>query len=408
MRLRPKRSPSLPPSRISAANDEDVGVDRPLEVLRRRVQRALDRRQRHVHDRVVEHDHEQGEAHGEQRPPLVVRVIGRSSRTPLASCRGSKHLDKGAGDERAVPRGPLPARVAWANPPGSVKPTQSQATCSRSTSARTSPAVAARASIATIRARMARHVLVERRPAPRARRPATRRACAAASARRSLGRVAAELAHARPRRRHRVVCASSSSAPPARPCGRRRPSRTAAKSACLDAKCLYSIGSEQPAPRGDVGRAGAVVALARELVLGRVEDRRAPVLGGESDSLLDHEERQVSEDSLRAQTGGARRRLEPECRPHPDRVLRMPEEREAEQALGRGQERVVREGRPRDGSRRHVRADHDRGDVAARVARVQVAALALEAALALVERQEDDELAVLGTRCWRGSTAATT
>ena len=52
-----------------AAGDEQHGegervrVDRPLERGQRGVEVVLDRRQRDVHDRVVQHDHEQGEAH---------------------------------------------------------------------------------------------------------------------------------------------------------------------------------------------------------------------------------------------------------------------------------------------------------------------------------------------------------
>src|SRR6185436_13229499 len=42
-----------------------------------RVEVALDRGQRDVHDRVVEHDHEQREAHGAERPPAAV---GRARR----------------------------------------------------------------------------------------------------------------------------------------------------------------------------------------------------------------------------------------------------------------------------------------------------------------------------------------
>ena len=54
---------------------EGVAVDRPLERRDRGVELALDRGQGHVHDRVVEHDHEQGEAHRRERPPLGV-VLG--------------------------------------------------------------------------------------------------------------------------------------------------------------------------------------------------------------------------------------------------------------------------------------------------------------------------------------------
>ena len=52
-----------------------VGVDRPLEAGDRRAEVLLDRRQRDVHDRVVEHDHEQREAHGAERPPAAVVVV---------------------------------------------------------------------------------------------------------------------------------------------------------------------------------------------------------------------------------------------------------------------------------------------------------------------------------------------
>ena len=51
-----------------------VAVDRPLEAREARAEVALDRRQRDVDDRVVEHDHEQREAHRAERPPLAVRV----------------------------------------------------------------------------------------------------------------------------------------------------------------------------------------------------------------------------------------------------------------------------------------------------------------------------------------------
>ena len=49
-----------------------VRGDDPLERGDRDVQVALDRRQRDVHDRVVEHDHEEAERHGRERPPLLV------------------------------------------------------------------------------------------------------------------------------------------------------------------------------------------------------------------------------------------------------------------------------------------------------------------------------------------------
>ena len=51
---------------------ERVGVDRPLQRGQARRRSALDRRQRDVHDGVVEHHHEQREAHGRERPPAAV------------------------------------------------------------------------------------------------------------------------------------------------------------------------------------------------------------------------------------------------------------------------------------------------------------------------------------------------
>jgi hypothetical protein len=54
---------------------EGVGVDGPLEAGDRAAQVLLDRGQRDVHDRVVEHDHEEREAHRAQGPPAAV-VVG--------------------------------------------------------------------------------------------------------------------------------------------------------------------------------------------------------------------------------------------------------------------------------------------------------------------------------------------
>ena len=82
---------------------QEVGVDRPLEVLRRRLERALDRRQRDVHDRVVEHDHEEREAHGGERPPLVVRSlesVGVHPVSPWIGVRRSTSASKCRGKQR--------------------------------------------------------------------------------------------------------------------------------------------------------------------------------------------------------------------------------------------------------------------------------------------------------------------
>src|SRR5215218_8490555 len=56
---------------------ERVGVDRPLERGERRAEVLLDRGQGDVHGGVVEHHHEEGEAHRSERPPAAV-VLGQA------------------------------------------------------------------------------------------------------------------------------------------------------------------------------------------------------------------------------------------------------------------------------------------------------------------------------------------
>ena len=51
---------------------QGVAVDDPFELGDRDAEIRTNRRQRDVHDRVVQHDHEQAERDGEQRPPLAV------------------------------------------------------------------------------------------------------------------------------------------------------------------------------------------------------------------------------------------------------------------------------------------------------------------------------------------------
>ena len=57
------------------AEGQRVAVDDPLELRDRDAEVVADRRQRDVHDRVVEHDHEEAEGDGHERPPLA--VLGR-------------------------------------------------------------------------------------------------------------------------------------------------------------------------------------------------------------------------------------------------------------------------------------------------------------------------------------------
>ena len=83
------------------AEGERVAVDDPFELRDADVQVALDRRQRDVHDRVVEHDHEQAERDRPQRPPLPVlrvedlrlhRASSKLVRTKLAVAQGARTL----------------------------------------------------------------------------------------------------------------------------------------------------------------------------------------------------------------------------------------------------------------------------------------------------------------------------
>jgi hypothetical protein len=53
---------------------ERVAGDDPLELGEVGAEVLLDRRQRDVHDGVVEHDHEEAEGDGGERPPLPVRL----------------------------------------------------------------------------------------------------------------------------------------------------------------------------------------------------------------------------------------------------------------------------------------------------------------------------------------------
>src|SRR5207244_7968712 len=53
------------------AEGEGVGVHDPLELRAVDVESPLHRRQGHVHDRVVEHDHEQPERDSHEGPPLA-------------------------------------------------------------------------------------------------------------------------------------------------------------------------------------------------------------------------------------------------------------------------------------------------------------------------------------------------
>ena len=78
-----------------AAEEDRVGGDHPLQALLAEVQVVLDRRQRDVHDRDIEHDHELGgDDHREGEPAAPVAVPG-SGQLPcfVHSFRVSPHID---------------------------------------------------------------------------------------------------------------------------------------------------------------------------------------------------------------------------------------------------------------------------------------------------------------------------
>src|SRR5262249_13840580 len=68
-----------------AAERERVGVDDPLQIGLGEVQVLLDRRQRDVHDRRVEHDHELRQADEDQHKPGI--APGSHSPKLAATCR---------------------------------------------------------------------------------------------------------------------------------------------------------------------------------------------------------------------------------------------------------------------------------------------------------------------------------
>ena len=71
-RRRPNRSASFPACEHERGERQRVPRHDPLELGQPGPELTLDRGQRHVHHRVVEHDHEQAEADGRERPPLAV------------------------------------------------------------------------------------------------------------------------------------------------------------------------------------------------------------------------------------------------------------------------------------------------------------------------------------------------
>ncbi len=84
---------------------ERIPGDDPLELGEAHVQRAPHRGQRDVHDRVVEHDHEEPDRHRGERPPLLVLGRHETLHPHLSSLRvvsgeaSSRHGGGGGGPE---------------------------------------------------------------------------------------------------------------------------------------------------------------------------------------------------------------------------------------------------------------------------------------------------------------------
>ena len=95
-----------PAGREQHREGERVAVDRPLQAGDRGAEVLLDRRQRDVHDGVVEHDHEQREAHRSERPPLAVLVGDQVAVTGVKRT----HFPSGAHRSARCPRGPSATR----------------------------------------------------------------------------------------------------------------------------------------------------------------------------------------------------------------------------------------------------------------------------------------------------------
>jgi hypothetical protein len=73
MRRRPTEIADAPGQQQQAAEGDEVGVDHPRQLALREAQVVLDRRQRDVHDRGVEDDHEHAHAeHVERQPASAV------------------------------------------------------------------------------------------------------------------------------------------------------------------------------------------------------------------------------------------------------------------------------------------------------------------------------------------------
>jgi hypothetical protein len=66
-----------PAEEQEAPEGERIAVDDPLQALGAEPERALDRRQRDVHDRRVEHDHELGKTDDDEDPPAAGRPGAR-------------------------------------------------------------------------------------------------------------------------------------------------------------------------------------------------------------------------------------------------------------------------------------------------------------------------------------------
>ena len=69
--MTPDQIAEAPGHQQEAGEGDGVGVHDPLQARGREVQPALNRGKRHVHDRVIEDDHELGDAHDDEDEPGV-------------------------------------------------------------------------------------------------------------------------------------------------------------------------------------------------------------------------------------------------------------------------------------------------------------------------------------------------
>ena len=110
-RRRPSTSPGAPAEQQEAAEGEAVAADHPLEILGREARGPLDRRQRDVHDRDVEHHHQVGDAEHRECEPAP-----RVGSWRCWTCPWADPFARLAARYAAARTAPSPRDVAWDGP----------------------------------------------------------------------------------------------------------------------------------------------------------------------------------------------------------------------------------------------------------------------------------------------------